>query len=49
MKPCESIYSSHTRYGNQSYTLFLNSLKNSLNKELYNEQWYDKPLHIVAL
>ena len=45
LKPCEPVDTTETRYLNKSHTHITNPLKKSLHIELYNEKWFDKPLH----
>ena len=45
LKLCESVDSSNTRYLNQMHTPLINPLKKALDIELYNEKWFNKPLH----
>ena len=43
LKLCEPVDSSGTRYLNQPYSPVVNPLRKSLNIELCNETWFDKP------
>ena len=45
LKSCELIDTTDTRYLNQCHTSITNPLKKALHIELYNEKWFDKPLH----
>ena len=45
LKPCESVDSIDTRYLNHMHTPLINPLKRTFDIELYNEQWFNKPLH----
>ena len=45
LKPCEPVDTINIRYLNQSHTPITNLLKKDLHIELYNEQWFDTPLH----
>ena len=45
LKPCQSVDTTDTRYLNQSHTHITNLLKKALHIKLYNEKWFDKPLH----
>ena len=44
LKPCELIDSADTRYLNQTHAPLVNPLKLSLHIELYNENWFNKPV-----
>ena len=43
LKHCKPVDGSNTRYLNQFHTPIVNSLKTSLNIELYNEKWFRTP------
>ena len=45
LKPCEHVDYTDTRYLNQMHTPLINPLKRALDIELYNEKWFNKPLH----
>ena len=45
LKPCELVNTIDTMYLNQSHTPITNPLKKKFYIELYNEKWFDKPLH----
>ena len=45
LKSCEPVDTIDTRYLNQFHTPITNPLKKALHIELYNEKWFDKPLH----
>ena len=45
LKPCEPVDSTDTRYFNQMHSPLINPLKKALDIELYNEKWFNKPLH----
>ena len=43
LKPCEPVDSSDIRYLNYSHSFIVNPLGTSLNMELYDDTWFDKP------
>ena len=44
LTPCEPVDTIDTQYLNHSHTPITSPLKKALHIELYNENWFDKPL-----